>query len=276
MSEENTEIINPETTSEEVEEQVEDEVIDDLVSEESDEVIDDSEEVEHEGKKYRVPKELKSALMRQDDYTRKTQEVAEQRRQIEEHAQRVQRESVEHQEDIQDYARLVATNDRLAQFEQVDWTALADNDPVTAQKLWFEFTQLKEQRNQLGSNLTHRQQQRQYHAQQQTARQLEEGRAQLAREIKDWSPQLALELAAFAKADGWSDAEIERITPAQVKSLNRSYMGEKLLKSTPKAKPVDAKPVTQVSGVAKVKKDPARMTDAEFSAWRRSQIKNRR
>ena len=40
---------------------------------------DDSEEVEHEGQKYRIPKALKSALMMNADYTRKTQEVAEQR-----------------------------------------------------------------------------------------------------------------------------------------------------------------------------------------------------
>lgn len=41
---------------------------------------DDLEEVEHSGKKYRIPKELKPALMLQADYTRKTQEAAEARR----------------------------------------------------------------------------------------------------------------------------------------------------------------------------------------------------
>ena len=42
------------------------------------------EEVEHEGKKYQIPKPLKGALLMQADYTRKTQEVAEQRRAVEE------------------------------------------------------------------------------------------------------------------------------------------------------------------------------------------------
>lgn len=41
--------------------------------------LDDTEEVEHEGKTYRVPKELKESFLRQSDYTRKTQELAQER-----------------------------------------------------------------------------------------------------------------------------------------------------------------------------------------------------
>lgn len=40
---------------------------------------DDSVEVEYEGKTHRVPKELKDAVLRQADYTRKTTEVAQER-----------------------------------------------------------------------------------------------------------------------------------------------------------------------------------------------------
>ena len=36
-------------------------------------------EIEHEGKKHRIPAELKDAILRQSDYTRKTQEVAQER-----------------------------------------------------------------------------------------------------------------------------------------------------------------------------------------------------
>lgn len=41
--------------------------------------LDDSEEVEHEGKTYRVPKDLKDSFLRHSDYTRKTQELAQER-----------------------------------------------------------------------------------------------------------------------------------------------------------------------------------------------------
>ena len=46
---------------------------------------DDTEEVDWDGAKYRVPKPLKDALLRQADYTRKTQELADQRRTVEQH-----------------------------------------------------------------------------------------------------------------------------------------------------------------------------------------------
>ena len=49
----------------------------------TDEAESEVEDVDWEGKKYAVPKELKDALMRQSDYTRKTQEIAETRRALE-------------------------------------------------------------------------------------------------------------------------------------------------------------------------------------------------
>jgi hypothetical protein len=52
-------------------------------SDEESEAIDPAEEeIEHEGRKYLVPKALKPLLLMQADYTRKTQEVAEQRRAV--------------------------------------------------------------------------------------------------------------------------------------------------------------------------------------------------
>jgi hypothetical protein len=54
------------------------------------EEVDDSVEVEYEGEKLKVPAKIKDALLRQADYTRKTQEVAEHRKAIEAERQAVQ------------------------------------------------------------------------------------------------------------------------------------------------------------------------------------------
>jgi hypothetical protein len=54
------------------------------------EVVDDSVEVEYEGEKVKVPAKVKDALLRQADYTRKTQEVAETRKAIEAERQAMQ------------------------------------------------------------------------------------------------------------------------------------------------------------------------------------------
>ena len=241
------------------------------------EEVDDSEEVEHDGKKYRVPKELKSSLMMHADYTRKTQELANERNTIAQERERIAKEVENNRSDLQDHARLVATEDKLKEFEQVNWNQLSNDDPVLAQQLWMQFSQLKEARNATAQNLNARAQQRQFEAQQANAKQIEEGRAALERDIPNWSPELANKLRDYAVSEGWTRREIESITPAQVKSLHRSYVGDQLLKKqNPSSKvTAQAKPITKVGANAAVSKSPEKMTDKEFAAMRRMQIKNR-
>lgn len=226
--------------------------------------VDDLEDVEHDGKQYKIPKELKSALMKNADYTRKTQELAESRQQIE-----AEREGMK--EDMQDHGRLYFVTDRLQQFEQVDWNDLSNREPAEAQRLWIQYSQLKDAKAKLESHIYSKQEQRKIDAQHANAKQLDEGRASLAKDIKGWSPELAVKLGEFAKSEGWTKNELDRITPHQVKSLHRAYISDQLIK---KQKPEQeqkeqAKPVPQLSsGMSKVRKSPTDMTDAEFSAWR--------
>ena len=56
---------------------------DDEDSEEQPDPSPEVETVEYEGQEYNIPPELKDAIMRQSDYTTKTQEVAEQRKDLE-------------------------------------------------------------------------------------------------------------------------------------------------------------------------------------------------
>jgi hypothetical protein len=273
------------------------EVAEDLLTEEDNQDVDlladsdnlddekqteeESEEVDIDGHKISLPKskaeKLKAERLMQADYTRKTQEVADQRRVIEAEREQFQRQVQEQQVFIQEIAQLTAVNNRIEQFEQIDWTRLSNEDPVEAQKLFFEYSQLKDVRNNLHGTLTQKQQQRQFEEQQKHAKRLEDGRLTLEREIKDWSPELAAKLAVFARDEGWNDAEITNITPAQVKQLHKLYIGSQVLKKQTEAKNVtQIKPVTRVGSTSSVKKDPTKMTDDEFNAWRRSQIKRSR
>lgn len=257
-------------------------LLDQAEGDEGGEPPEEDEEVEIGDKKFALPKsaaeKLKSERMLQSDYTRKTQEVAEQRRAVEAFQQQANREAEAHRQDLHEYATLVSIDQRISQFANVDWNQLSAENPALAQQSWIEFSQLKDARNNIAGTLTQRQQQRQFEQQQATAKRIEEGQAVLARDIKDWSPDLAAKLRAFAASDGWSPAEIEAITPAQVKSLHRSYIGAQLLqKQTPAAKAaVPATPAVKVGSNATVRKDPSKMTDSEFAAWRRQQVKNRK
>src|SRR5690349_1139844 len=80
---------------------------------------DETEEVEHEGKKYKIPKPLKGALLMQADYTRKTQEVAEQRKQVEAERARFAEEQKLIAESISEFGKVQALNDALAQYDKV-------------------------------------------------------------------------------------------------------------------------------------------------------------
>lgn len=274
--------------SDELIQEVDSEIVNEVVDEIVGEVVDASEiateeddEIDVDGKKFLLPKsaaeKLKAERLMHADYTRKTQELAQERNNIAQERERVAQEIENNRSDLQDYARLTATEDKLKEFEQVNWNDLSTNDPVLAQQLWIQFTQLKDARNTTIQNLNAKAQQRQFEAQQANAKQLQEGNAILSREIPNWSPELASKLLDYAVGEGWSKKEIESITPAQVKSLHRSYVGDQLLKKqNPSSKNVaQAKPITKVGANAAVSKSPERMTDKEFAAMRRMQIKNR-
>lgn len=93
---------------------------------------DDSEEIEFEGKQYKIPKELKPALLRTDDYTRKTQEVAAQRKAVEDKAQFLQAREQVLSAAAQEIADLRAAEVELEKFRNADWVAIANADPGQA------------------------------------------------------------------------------------------------------------------------------------------------
>ena len=106
---------------------------------------DDSEDVEFEGKAYRVPKELKPALLRQSDYTTKTQEVATLRKQAEDRIQ-----FSEAQQDLYialrtDALEFETLKARKAEYDKLDWQALYSADPGQAFNLRQQADGLKEQ-----------------------------------------------------------------------------------------------------------------------------------
>ena len=221
---------------------------------------------------------LKAERLMQADYTRKTQEVAEQRRAIEAAAQAIARQQQVSQAHIREVAQLVAIEDRLKQFAQVNWQALSDSDPVQAQKLHIEMTQLQTRRGQVAASISQREQQRTEEAQRITAKRLQEASDVLSREIKGWSPEYAGKLLEYGVANGGNREALAQVTdPFIVKVLHKAHLYDQLQKQQA-AKPADpAPPVTRVGGSnAGAVKRLSQMTDAEFIASRRKYIANHR
>lgn len=266
---------NLETEVEETEVQAEDSPEDQAESDDA----DDSEEIEHEGEKYKVPKALKDAFLRQADYTRKTQEVAEQRREFETQVQQFQQRAQAQQQHIQDYAQLHALDAQLERFSQIDWQTLIDQDPVEAMKLDRQYRTLSDARQSTVQRIQEVEQTQAFENQRDIATKLEKGREVLQREIPNWSPEKARELKSFAidvlKADSRAVEQI--YDPATVIGLYYAQIGYQATKKAASPPPKqEAKPIQKVSSkrdTAKV--DPDKLSADDWVKWREKQLRSR-
>ena len=188
------------------------------------------------------------------DYTKKTQEVAEQRKALEEYAQTVQVQEQVFMQQVQlqnaligDVAELTAVDKQLAQFNDVNWQELSDNDFVEAQKLFFTFNQLQQKRSTLATELEAKAQQVQQTQAKRMQEQIERGKEILAKEIPNWSRETTQELITIGKDYGFTDDELGTIIdPRHVKVLHDAMQWRKLQKnSVAKNKVSQAKPVVK-------------------------------
>ena len=231
---------------------------------EDEEVEEDEDSVEEQPKSLKLkingeelekPLDEVIALAQQGlDYTKKTQEVAEQRKALEEYAQtvKVQEEVFMQQVQLQqaligDVAQLTAVDKQLAAFNDVNWQELSDNDFVEAQKLFFTYNQLQQQRGQLATELEAKAQQIQQTQSAKMQEKIAQGKEILAKEIPNWSRETTQELMAVGKEYGFSDDELGTIIdPRHVKVLHDAMQWRKLQKnSVAKNKVSQAKPVVK-------------------------------
>jgi hypothetical protein len=245
--------------------------------------VDDSEEVDYEGEKYKVPKKLKDAFLRQADYTVKTQTLAQQKQEFESQQQQfVQRQQFQNQH-IQDVAKVMAIDERLEQFSKLDLDAIQAADPLQAMTLDRQMRALQQQRNQHVQSIEQAQAKSAYESSQATARNLEEARTQLARDIKGFgTPELTKSLGDVGKALGYKPEELASVRdPRAIRMLHEAYLYRQLVaKAKPQVATSEAiKPITRVSGAnATTTKSlgDAGLSDAEYNRMRREYIRKNR
>ncbi len=197
------------------------------------------------------------------DYTKKTQEVAEQRKALEEYAQtiQVQEQQLKTQVELQqalfgELAQITAIDQQLAEFQAIDWNQLSENDFVEAQKLFFTQNKLQTQRSQLVQQLEAKQQQLTQAQQQSLNQRIAKGKEILAKEIPNWSPDTSKAIISAGKEYyGFSDDEMSSvIDPRHVKVLHDAMQWRKLQQNSGvKNKVSNAKPVIK-PGAKDVKK----------------------
>jgi len=217
---------------------------------------EESEEIEHEGRLYAVPKALKPLLLMQADYTRKTQEVAEQRRAVQAERQALQQTS---QAELDAYANATTLAGQLARYQQVDWRAWHDSDPFAAAAATSEYQLLRDQHAQALAQLSQLHGQRTFLAQQDSARRMEAGRAALAKEIPGWSDDLKARLIAFAGGYGFSRDELDDLEadPRVAKVLHAAFSGSQASEHARKVQNLVAAQQVQPAAVVRARGAPA-------------------
>jgi len=234
-------------------------------TEESDDEVEEEEQSKDEvpailklkvnGEDVEKPLDEVVALAQQGlDYTQKTQQVAEQRKELEAYAQQIQMQEQAFQEQMQlnnvlieDVAKITSLDQQLNQYANVNWNQLSDNDFVEAQKLFFTYNQLQQERSQLVSQFEAKKQQVVQKQTQLMSEKIAKGKEVLAKEIPNWSPETNQALLSTGKDYGFSDAELNSIVdPRHVKVLHDAMQWRKLQQnSVVKKKVSNAKPVVK-------------------------------
>ena len=267
-----SDVITPEVQEEEKEQpplKAEAEATEEVESEEAtdepDEEVEEEEQSQDEvpailklkvnGEDVEKPLDEVVALAQQGlDYTQKTQQVAEQRKELEAYAESIKAQEQAFQEQMQlnnvlieDVAKITSLDQQLNQYANVNWQQLSDNDFVEAQKLFFTYNQLQQERSQLVSQFEAKKQQVVQKQTQLMSEKIAKGKEILAKEIPNWSPETNQALLSTGKDYGFSDAELNSIVdPRHVKVLHDAMQWRKLQQnSTVKKKVSSAKPVVK-------------------------------
>lgn len=208
-------------------------------------------QVEHEGQTYEVPTALKGAFLRHADYTRKTQELAEQRRAVEAERAAAAEQARAGAEATHDRLQLAALDHQLASFQSVDWQAYARQDPKGAQALHARFQGLVQARGRLAQAVAQHEHGRRLHEAHEAAAAMAETGRTLSREIPGWSPELAAKLADYALSQGVTHDELAAASDPRIwKVLHKAYRAEAGGAGEAAVKAQAVRPAVSVAGAA--------------------------
>ena len=190
--------------------------------------LDLSTTIEVDGEEKTI-EELRSGFLRQKDYTRKTQELAENRKAMEAQYQEIERERAE-------YAQLLpALAERIQQEakQEPDWDTLYDTDPVMAAKAERQWRKEQEERvAQLQAVQAEQQRMQQIEAQKREQMQqsyLEQQRHILPDIIPEWRDKKvaateATQIRDFLLGEGFSEQDVSGMSNATLVKLARKAM----------------------------------------------------
>jgi len=264
-------------SEEEVEEEPEGEEPEDELEAESEEGEEDEEDVEEllyavkvDGEESEVTlDELLKGYSRQSSFTRKTQELAEQRRQIDELGNRYNSEVQQIQAERQQYEATlqnILENSNLDKFANVDWETLKMTDPLEYMTKKQEQQDAKEKIRELQMQ----QHQAATNSQAENGRLYEQAKAENAKFLveaipefqdPDKQPKLISDLRSFGLEQGFSEEELNGLIDwRSIVVLDKARRYDKIQNADLKTKKVKNKPRVVRSGKGVTRSDSSKRT----------------
>ena len=248
-----------ETQDESLEEESEEEDEPEEEEEESEESDDEEEEalyaVTVNGEEHEVSlDELLKGYSRQSDYTRKTQELSQGRKEIEEAKSNYDSALTQMQGERQHYINsinqiLQNSSNNLNEYNKIDWDTLKNEDPIEYVKMKEDFREGKEKMQVLEQQRQSAVQQQQAEMQKVHEESIQVERAKMIEALPEWGdPEKQKELAAdvktYALKQGFSEEELSSLIDhrsvlvlmkaAKYDALENADVKSKKLKNKPK------------------------------------------
>lgn len=201
-------------------------------------VVDDgTEEVSWNGETYKLPKAIKDALMRQDDYTKKTQELSEQRKTVEHVNALTQAKELEHKfiaSIAQEQQELGIMDAYLKQISNVDWSQMP-MEQIMRQRI--EIDQIKDRRAAISESINGKRTKFMSDIQSKLNELRGKSRELASRSIKGFSEETEKTMRDYAKSEGLTDLEVDNafVDPRSYKLIWKAMQYEKVAAGTQKA-----------------------------------------
>jgi len=170
------------------------------------------EDVEIEGEVFQMPAKVKKLVEMGNGFYQKTQALAEQRKAVESQQQTLKMQGELMAVGFEKAVELKEIKARIAQFDQLDWHALVDQDPSQATKLNLTLQQLQRQAAAKEAELSDVVNKHQANLSEGKRRALEDGMKLVKQAIPKWDAALARKVEANTKSYGFTDAELSELT----------------------------------------------------------------
>lgn len=167
-------------------------------------------ELEINGEKVKVSKdEAKNGYLRQQDYTQKAQNLARERQESQAH---IQQQFAQVQQFSAEIGQLTTIDVTLNQYQNVDWPALREADPLSYSTHLAEYNDLRARRGDMVQAIGSKQQQFAAIQQQQFAQQTQEAQTYLTAKIPGFGKEHLSQMKEFGVAHGFQPEELANVS----------------------------------------------------------------